>query len=83
MCRYGPWGHSFLVNMVMLGEWLDSMITEVFFNLNNSVLQGTIGILRLKGFNCIFIYMHLVKCFKPFETKYIQVVMLLEKIKIN
>lgn len=35
-------GDSLLVNMVVLGKWLHSMITEIFFNLNNSVLQGTI-----------------------------------------
>lgn len=26
MCRYGPEGHGLLVDLAMLGQWLDSMI---------------------------------------------------------
>jgi len=36
-CGCGTWGHG-LAGVVGLGGWLDSMISEVFSNLNDSVI---------------------------------------------
>ena len=37
MCKCGTSGHG-LAGMVVLGGWLDSMILEVFSNLNESMI---------------------------------------------
>jgi len=38
-CRYGTSGHG-LIGMVVLGGWLDLMILEVFYNLNDSMIKS-------------------------------------------
>lgn len=38
MYRCGPWGHGALVAVAVLGERLDSMISESFSNLNASMI---------------------------------------------
>lgn len=38
MCRHGTWGHGFVVDLAMLGLWLDLMILKAFFNQNDSVI---------------------------------------------
>lgn len=35
-CRCGTWGHSLAVNLAVLGLWMDLMISEGFYNPNNS-----------------------------------------------
>jgi len=37
VCRYGTSGHG-LLGMVMLGRWLDLMILEIFFSLNDYLI---------------------------------------------
>ena len=37
MCRCGTWGHGLVVDVTVLGKWLNSVILKVFSGLNNSV----------------------------------------------
>ena len=40
MCRRGAYRYGLVVNLAVLGQWLDSMILRVFSSLKDSMIRG-------------------------------------------
>lgn len=38
MCGCGTWGHCSVVDLAVVGSWLDSMVLEGFSNLKDSMI---------------------------------------------
>lgn len=52
-CGYGAWGHGFMVDLSVLGWWLDSMILVVFSSLNDSDSILTISFKNTSWWYCL------------------------------